>query len=180
MTAPAADPLPRVAEGVVLRRLAAADLEAFQAYRGDPEIGRYQGWSPMSDAEALAFLTEMSAAPLLRPGAWTQVGISEPGHPRLAGDLGLFLAADGGHAEIGVTLGRRAQGRGLATRAVREAIRLVFEHGPAGRVLGITDVRNTASVRLLERVGMRRVETRSVLFRGEPCEEHVFAVERGG
>ena len=43
----------------MLRRLGVGDLAAFQAYRLDPELGRYQGWSPMSPAEATDFLSAM-------------------------------------------------------------------------------------------------------------------------
>ena len=40
-----ADPFPRTTARLVLRRFAARDLAAFQAYRCDPAVGRYQGWS---------------------------------------------------------------------------------------------------------------------------------------
>ena len=178
MRKPEPDPLPRVATGIILRRLTSADLPAFQAYRSDPQLGLYQGWSPMSDEKALAFLSEMSTAPLFRPGSWTQIGIAEAPGQHLSGDIGLFLSEDSRHAEIGFTLARHAQGRGVATTAVREAITLIFDCSPVERVLGITDVRNSASVRLLERVGMERVEARTTVFRGEPCEEWVYAVAR--
>ena len=46
----------------------ASDLAAFQAYRSIPELGRFQGWSSMSETEALSFLTEMSEAPLASNG----------------------------------------------------------------------------------------------------------------
>ena len=59
----------------MLRRLRADDLAAFQAYRHDPEVGRWQGWTPRPDAEALAFLNEMAAAPPFAPGGWTQVAV---------------------------------------------------------------------------------------------------------
>jgi hypothetical protein len=62
------DPLPRFGAGIALRRLSVSDLAAFQAYRSDPELGRYQGWSPMSEPEARAFLEEMNGVPLFRPG----------------------------------------------------------------------------------------------------------------
>ena len=175
----AAESLPRIAAGIILRRLTTADLPAFQAYRSDAQLGLYQGWSPMSDEEALAFLSEMSTAPLFRPGSWTQIGIAEAPSHSLSGDIGLFLAEDSRHAEIGFTLSRHAQGRGVATTAVREAIKLIFDCTSVDRVLGITDVRNSASVRLLERVGMDRIEARNTVFRGEPCEEWVYAVARG-
>jgi [ribosomal protein S5]-alanine N-acetyltransferase len=173
-----ADPLPRIASGVVLRRLALSDLAAFQAYRHDAVLGQYQGWSATSDADAASFLTEMSTAPLLRPGTWSQIGIATSDSQTLVGDIGLFLASDGQHAEIGFTLRRESQGLGLATTAVREAIHLVFEHTTTEQVLGITDARNLPSIRVLERVGMRKTESRSVLFRGEACIEYIYAVSR--
>ncbi len=47
-----------------LRRLRTSDLANFQAYRALPELGRYQGWSAMSDDAAPRFLEEMQHAPL--------------------------------------------------------------------------------------------------------------------
>src|SRR6476660_4658923 len=116
------DPLPRIANGVVLRRLAISDLAAFQAYRHDPVLGLYQGWSAASDAEATSFLAEMNSSELLQLGTWSQIGIADFNNLALIGDIGLFLASDGRHAEIGFTLRRESQGRGVATTAVREAI----------------------------------------------------------
>jgi RimJ/RimL family protein N-acetyltransferase len=175
---PGAEPLPRFGNGVVLRRLRASDLAAFQDYRHDAVLGRYQGWSATSDDEAAAFLAEMSTGALLQAGAWSQIGIAEPGDMTLIGDIGLLLANDGQHAEIGFTLRRVSQGRGVATFAVREAIDLVFEHTQAERVIGVTDARNQSSIRLLERVGMRKTGSSSAVFRGEPCIENIYAVSR--
>ena len=173
-----ADWLPRVGNGVTLRRLAVADLAAFQAYRHDVEVGRYQGWLPVTDAEASAFLAEMHTAALLKPGVWCQIGMAEADGLALIGDIGLLLAADGRQVEIGFSLRRKSQGHGLATAAVRAALQLVFEHSAAVRVVGITDARNAASIRLLERVGMQRVATAETVFRGEQCVELTYAVAR--
>lgn len=173
-----ADPLPRLAGNVVLRRLAATDLAAFQAYRCDPAVGEYQGWKVESDAEASAFLMKMSAITLLQPGAWSQIGIANADGGLLLGDIGLFLASDGEAAEFGITLRRQSQGHGVATAAAREAINLVFEQTNARRVVGITNVRNLPSIRLLERVGMRWVESRDAVCRDQPCVEHIYAISR--
>jgi aminoglycoside 6'-N-acetyltransferase len=172
------DPLPRDAGTVALRRLDVSDLAAFQAYRTDADLGRYQGWSAMSDVEACEFLSEMNAVELFRPGKWSQLGIAESGSLALLGDIGLYLGEDSREAEIGFTLARSSQGRGCATAAVRDAVRLVFELTPVDRVLGITDARNSASVRVLERVGMVKQEERVAVFRGESCVEYVYAVSR--
>jgi ribosomal-protein-alanine N-acetyltransferase len=154
------------------------DLWAFQEYRTDAALGRYQGWTAMPDTEAHAFLDEMNKVPLFRPGEWTQVGIAEPEALALLGDIGLYLSEDSRHAEVGFTLAHHAQGRGLAAVAVREAVDLIFQFTAVERVLGITDSRNRASVGVLERVGMRKQEERHALFRGESCVEYVYAVPR--
>jgi RimJ/RimL family protein N-acetyltransferase len=173
-----ADPLPRTAGHAVLRRLRSEDLEVFRAYREDPLVGRYQGWSPMSQSAALAFINEMAVIKLFEPGEWAQLAIARTEDGVLVGDLGLFVAKDGAHAEVGFTLSPAAQGRGYGAAAVAEAIRLVFEQTAVRRVVGITDARNTSSVRLLERVGMSRVEAREVVFKGETCTEWVYAKRR--
>lgn len=132
----------------------------------------------MSDAQALSFLAEMSEAPLFTLGDWVQLGIAERDADRLIGDIGIFVAADGLTGEIGFTLSPAAQGRGVATAAVRHALRLLFAVTRVTQVLGVTDSRNVRSVRLLERVGFRHQVSRSSVFRGEPCVEEVYALAR--
>jgi RimJ/RimL family protein N-acetyltransferase len=170
--------LPRAFPGGLLRRLRTSDLAAFQAYRCEPELGRFQGWSPMSAAEAVAFLDEMSEARLFTPGDWVQLGIAEPEAGQLIGDIGIFLSADELNAELGFTLASGAQGHGIATAAVCQALQIVFNVTDVTQVLGITDRRNVGSVRLLERVGFRRHGSRSTVFRGEPCVEEVYVLLR--
>lgn len=175
---PTDNPLPRPFPGGCLRRLRGSDLDAFQAYRGIPELGRYQGWTRMSEAEALAFLLEMEAGVFFLPGQWIQLGIADPDTDALVGDIGLHLSDDGRTGEVGFTLTPSSQGRGIATAAVREALRLFFAASPVSHVIGVTDARNTPSVRLLERLGFGFRESRDAVFRGEECVERVFVLSR--
>jgi aminoglycoside 6'-N-acetyltransferase len=161
-----------------LRRLAASDLPAFQAYRGDPEVGRWQGWTPRPDAEALVFLSAMAGVPFFRPGQWTQLAIAEEATNALLGDIGIHVSADGREAEFGFTLARAAQGQGIATAAVRAAIALVFEQTAVERIDAQTDERNTACIRLLERLGARLFARIDTEFRGEPCVELRYELAR--
>lgn len=170
--------LPRQFPGGCLHRLRRSDLGAFQAYRSIPELGRYQGWSPMSEAEALAFLVEMEAAPLFKPGQWVQLGIAEPQTDAQVGDIGLHLSADSQTGEVGFTLAPSAQGRGVASAAVQEALQLFFTSIEVSRIFGITDARNAPSIRLLERLGFDCRETRKAVFRDEECMEQVFVLLR--
>jgi len=168
------DPLPRLGERIALRRLAPSDLEAFQRYRSDARLARYQGWTPMSNIEAEAFIAQMRAAPLFSPGAWRQLAIADRATDDLIGDVGLFTAPDHSHVEIGFTLAAERHGSGLATEAVRQAIALVFSSTRIERVVATTDARNAPSIHLLQRLGFVQTETRRSLFKGEWCDEQSF------
>ena len=176
----AADPLPREGARVVLRRLRTDDLTAFQAYRADPEVGRFQGWSPMPVSAANAFLAGMNGARFGIPGEWFQLGIAERGTDRLIGDIGFCICGpDNQHAEFGFSLAREFQGRGLAGEAMDMMIDLLFERTGVARAVAITDARNQACIRLLQRLRMRWVSEVPGVFRGEPCVKQVYVRSRG-
>ncbi len=170
------DPLPWNGTRVALRRLAPADLARFQAYRHDVEVARYQGWRPQSDAEARAFIAEMSQAEFGLPGEWLQIAIADIAADGLQGDIGIFVMRSGREAEFGITLARDAQGRGLAEEAARTMAAGLRAHTGVRRLIGITDTRNTASARLLERLGMTLEAEVAADFRGEPCHERHYAM----
>ena len=170
------DPLPWSSARLTLRRLRAEDLPRFQAYRHDAEVGRYQGWRPVSDEEARRFLVEMSEAPFGRLGEWLQIAVADVADDSLLGDLGLFLAASGTEAEFGITLARTAQGRGLAEEAARTLIDGVRAHTAVRRLVAITDTRNAPSARLLRRLGMELEAEMPAEFRGQPCREWHFSL----
>ena len=119
------------------------------------------------------------------PGEWCQIGIAvrtqdgtaEDG--TLIGDIGLGIdPCDPRLAQVGFSLHRRWQGRGLAAEAVEAACELLFARAGMRRIEAVTDTRNTSSIRLLERLGFRREGTEEALFRGLPCREHRYARER--
>ncbi len=172
------DPLPRTFGRVSLRRLAAADLPTFQAYRHDAGVGQYQDWVPLSDEDASQFIADMSHAVLFPRGHWVQLAIADRRSNELIGDLGICVAADGAAAEIGITLASAAQGMGFATDALQAVIDLTFDQASVSRIVAVVDARNLPAIRLLERVGMRRVDTVAARFRGQPCVEHVYGLPR--
>ena len=175
MTGPTADPLPFAADRVRLRRFRADDLAPFQAYRHDPEVGRYQGWEPTSDEEAREFIAAMAAAPFGRPGEWLQIAVADEADT-LVGDIGLHVMAGGREAEFGISLARSAQGRGLAEEAARALLAGLRARTGVRRVIAITDTRNVPSARLLRRLGMTLEAEEHAQFRGEPCREWRFGL----
>ena len=176
MTSP--NPLPRTASRVVLRRLRVDDLADFQAYRSDEAVGLYQGWTPMPDTEAAAFLEKMADATFFQPGEWFQFGIADPKTDTLIGDIGICVSSSPSQAEIGFSLRAPSQGLGLGAEAVSEAIAFVFDQTAVQKVIAITDARNLACVRMLERLGLRRDSESKAMFLGEPCVEYTYTAQR--
>jgi [ribosomal protein S5]-alanine N-acetyltransferase len=172
------EPLPTVGERIVLRRLTPDDLLAFQAYRTDPDIGRYQGWSATSGEKALEFLSGMNVIALLVPEQWCQIGIADASTNELIGDISVCIHENALEAEIGLSIRRQSQRKGLVTEAVHSVIEMLFANPAVQRVFGVTDQRNTASIRLLERVGMKKVAVQNTVFRDEPCVEFTYSVTR--
>lgn len=178
MKAIAPDPLPQFGPRVALRRLSPGDLASFQAYRHDPVVGRYQGWSPLPDAQAAAFLEEMSSAALFAAGEWAQIGIADRATNALIGDIGICVAPDGRSAEIGFSLRAESQGRGLAREALAAAIQLIFAHTAVAEVFGMADVQNESSIRLMERLGMQKGAITPDVLHDQPCLMITYSLAR--
>ena len=97
----------------------------------------------------------------------------------LVGDLSLLWASEvHKQGELGFMVHPRHQGRGYATEAARPLLRFAFEELGLHRVVGTLEARNSASARVLEKLGMRReghlVENEWV--KGEWQSELVYAI----
>lgn len=164
---------------LVIRRLRAEDAPALAAYRRDPEVARYQGWSEFSDADAREFVAEMRAGRPGVPGEWYQFALGLLPEGRLIGDIGLKRhAGDPSLADIGYTLATEHQRRGLASEAVAAVIELAFARLGVECVHATIDERNAASIALARRLGMVEVDKVETEWRGAPCVERVFALRR--
>jgi len=119
-----------------------------------------------------------STAEPFEPGQWFQLGIAERDTNTLIGDVGVRVAPGEKRAEVGFTLRPQSRCRGLGGEAVSELLALLFDGVGLCEVIAITDARNLPAVRLLERVGMQRLDTTSSVFRGERCLEYLFAISR--
>jgi RimJ/RimL family protein N-acetyltransferase len=151
-------PTPRL----LLRAFQESDAHSFSAYRSDPQVAEYQGWNaPYSLEQAQKFVAEMSQATPGEPGEWYQIAIelkeNGPESPGpLIGDVAFHMKEDRKQAYIGFTLARTYQGLGYAHEAVLRLLQHLFDERGLHRVIAITDVLNTPSIRLIERLGFRR------------------------
>ncbi|MGH3761287.1 GNAT family N-acetyltransferase [Actinophytocola sp.] len=162
---------------LVIRRFQPADAAAFAHYRCDPEVARYQSWqAPVSFVDAERLVAEFAAAAEDAPG-WFQYAVTLRAGGVLAGDVAVCLHDNRGQAELGFTLARAHQGRGYATEAVRCVLNRVFATG-LHRVSAECDARNTASARLLDRLGFEREGHRRehTWIKGEWTDDLLFGL----
>lgn len=165
---------------VQFRRLSMQDTPEFLAYRSDPSVARFQGWSPMSESEARQFLGKASEFTELAPGTWSQLAIAEIQSNKLLGDAGLWLAPDSTQAEFGISLATHAQGKGLGGEAIGGLIKWLLSATSISGVVAHTDVRNEACIRALKRAGMTQTGARTQTYKGEVCTEYCFLQARLG
>jgi RimJ/RimL family protein N-acetyltransferase len=141
-----------------LRRFSVDDLDAFVAYRNEPEVARYQSWLapyPLEDGRDL--IEQLQRYEPDTAGEWFQFAVSPRGGGPLLGDCAmLVLPEEPRHAEIGFTFATEHQGRGYATEAVVRLLEYLLVERGKHRVAASCDDRNLRSAALLERVGMRR------------------------
>lgn len=149
--------LPLTTERLVIRPLREADREAVHAYSADPEVVRYLPFGPNSEAETRAFVTMAIEAGAAEspPTYHLAVGRRDDECPIRGCRIGIKSMPDR-EASIGYILHRGAWGQGYATEAARALLAFGFERLRLHRVFATCEPHNTASARVLEKIGMRR------------------------
>jgi RimJ/RimL family protein N-acetyltransferase len=164
---------------LVIRLLEIGDAEAMFNNRSDPDISRYQSWEPESVEEMQNFILDLAEIEIGTPGRWYQLGIFIRDSRDIAGDAGIHTQEeDPRQVEIGITLAKAYQGRGLATEALEAVFGYLFNELGKHRVYASVDPRNTASIALLERLGMRREAhfVESLWFKGVWADDVIYAL----
>lgn len=148
---------PLLTERFALTPLGSADGVAFTAYRRDPDIARFQSWSPdWSDADTDALIADQPTELRSQSGAWLQLAVHDQATTRLVGDVAVHALADQPDTyELGVTLAPSSQGVGAGQEALGHLVDVLFRAQGAHRITATTDVRNAAAARLFRRLGFR-------------------------
>jgi RimJ/RimL family protein N-acetyltransferase len=169
-------------ERLVLRRFHADDIATFVRYRADPAVARFQSWENFTAVDGQEFFATMSRRHPDTPGEWFQFAIDLAATGTMIGDCALHALADSPREiEIGFTLAPAFQGHGYATEAVACLLDYVFGPLAKERAIAITDVRNLASIAVLERLGFVRDTTprEPVPFKGELVDEYCYRLDAG-
>jgi len=141
-------------ERLVLRVPVLTDAVAlFDTYTHDPEVTRYLMWYPHTNGDqTLEFVKSCIAAwegerrfpyVIMIKGTDNPIGMVD-------------FHINGSSVGIGYVIGRAYWGRGFVPEAVRIIVGWALNQSSIYRVCADCDVENTASVRVMEKVGMQR------------------------
>lgn len=177
-------------ERLILRPIAPADAAPMHVYKSDPDAVQYVPYPPLELADVeQRIATTWSNTRFAKEGDAVSLAVEEPATGRLIGDVVLFWRSEKDRSgEVGYIFDPRAGGRGYATEAVGALLELGFDGLGLHRIVARIDERNTASARVVERLGFRR-EARLVeseWFKDEWTTLLVYALledewrERGG
>lgn len=141
---------PLETERLTLRRIRAADAPAIHRYMRDPVLTRWLPGGVLDESQSDAFARAQAGR------AWTAVAVIERASRELVGHMPFHRWFGDATYEIGWAIAADRQGRGYATEAARALIGHAF--GPLGchRVIATCQPENSASWRVMEKLGMRR------------------------
>jgi ribosomal-protein-alanine N-acetyltransferase len=142
-------------ERLILDAWQVSDVRAFRPIATDTEVMRYiTGGIPWTDDQIQTFVERQlklySERGLCR---WKLVSKATG---EMIGFCGVGFWRDNPDPEIGWWLARRYWGQGLATEAGSAALRDAFERVRLHRIISIARPENTASLRVMDKLGLRR------------------------
>lgn len=170
--------LVRRTERLVLRPFRRGDEAAVLAYRRRAEVCRYIPADPLTEVAAPAFIADRITALRIEADGDRMVFAVELDGLVIGDVLVRTTQLADGQAEIGWVFNPDFHGRGYATEAARELIRLSFDELGMHRVWAQLDPRNTASVRVCERLGMRHEAhlRQDMWLKGEWTDSAIYAI----
>jgi len=172
---------PLSSDRLVLEPLRPTQADALYRYRSNPRIAEFQSWWPQSVDEVSAFIAALPPIGHESVDGWTQLGVVLRDTGELVGDVGV-CGADrmSRQAQFGITIAPEFHRRGFAAEAVRTLFAFLLASQRKHRVSCSVDPRNTASMALMQSLGMRREahHIESYLFRDEWVDDVVFALLR--
>lgn len=165
-------------ERLLLRPFQADDLDDAYAYYALPEVVRFLYWETRNREETKKAL-EQKKASFAGEGSMLVVAVALKETDKVIGEISLaWRSREHQQGEIGFVFNPAFQGAGYATEAAKVVLSLGFDKLNLHRIYARCDARNTASYRLMERLGMRREAhfIHNEIFKGEWGEEFLYAL----
>lgn len=167
-------------ERLLLRPFTRGDVDGVFSYRRREDVARYLFDTALSREEcALAVQQRIGQVALELEGDKIILAVELVSTGALIGEVSLIWRSnEARQGEVGWIFDPPYQGQGFATEAANAVLDLAFGPGDIHRVSARCDVRNDASWRLMERLGMRREAhfREHAIFKSKWDEEFIYAL----
>jgi RimJ/RimL family protein N-acetyltransferase len=149
---------PLETERLLIRRYDVTDRSSLLSLFGAADMTRYLGWGPATEDTIDGILERRIARSSIEKEGDGILGAAIlRGTGVLVGEFMLhYASAKERKGELGWSVHPAHHGQGYATEGARRFMRLGFEGLDLHRATATCDARNEASVRVMERLGMRR------------------------
>jgi [ribosomal protein S5]-alanine N-acetyltransferase len=137
-----------------LREFVASDFQAVHAYSSDPRVTRFLFFGPRDEHSTAEYLEEILVSQREQPRTRFELAVEELASGKLIGACDLSLV-ESNVVDLGYMLAVAQWGQGFATEIALKLIDSAFLELRAQRVISTVDVNNEASIRVLEKIGMR-------------------------
>lgn len=175
--------LPIDTDRMLLRPYRDDDLADLAGLLAIPEVMQYLFEEPMTREDLAKVLrTRIPLQSIQKDGDRLALAATLRSRETLIGTVNLTLRSlEHRQGEIGYVFHPDHQGKGYATEAANAMLKIGFEQADMHRIYGRCDVRNGASARLMERLGMRQEAhlVENEWFKGEWGSEFVYAMLKG-
>jgi RimJ/RimL family protein N-acetyltransferase len=137
-----------------LREFVKSDFQAVHAYSSDARVTRYLFFGPRNEDSTAEYLDGLLASQCERPRTRFELAVEEADSGRVIGACDLSFI-ERKVVDLGYMLCSEEWGKGYATEIALALIDAAFCDLRAERVISTVDVNNGASIRVLEKIGMR-------------------------
>ena len=158
---------------LVLRKLRKDDAEPmFRNWDSDPEVAKYTLWVAHENVETTKKLVDVWLEEYKNEKTERFV-ITEKGNDEPIGSIDI-VSFKGEVPEVGYCLSRKFWGRGYMTEACKEFVDYLFSLGYE-KVLIRADVRNTGSLKVIEKCGFTFTHEEKIEHRSKVRPESIVA-----
>ena len=165
-------------ERLILRQWRADDRPLFAAINADPQVMEYFP-STLTRAQSDALVDRIING--INVSGWGFWAAERIDTAEFIGFVGINYSADGlpfaPCVDIGWRLGRQHWGQGFATEAAHGAMAYAFTHANLDRLVSMTPLANTASERVMQKLGMIKQQKTFLhpkVAQGHLLQEHVL------
>ncbi|MDB6085676.1 MAG: GCN5-related N-acetyltransferase [Gammaproteobacteria bacterium] len=146
--------LPIPTARLTLRDFVKSDFDAIYAYSSDPRVTKFLFFGPRDTDSTADYLEGLLASQKEIPRTRYELAVQETDSGRVIGACDLSLI-ERNVVDLGYMLGLADWGKGYATEISLALVDAAFFDLRADRIISTVDVNNRASIRVLEKIGMR-------------------------